>query len=186
MNKLIYVFVVLLVLASCNNQYKEYKNQVAVPVSRINFEEEAVDLVDMKIAMEGTVTHVCKHGGKRFFLGEERIKILASDKIGSFETSLEGSDVAVEGILREERVDEAFLIEWEAELDEERRAQEKELSHKGEPGHDHAEEAEVEEGEDPNAGTRKQIQTYRDQLTESGKEYLSFFTVEVLSVEEKK
>ena len=33
---------------------------------------------------------------------------------------------------------------------------------------------------------RKQIKTYRDQLAEAGKEYLSFFTVEVLDVQEKK
>ena len=108
---------------------------------------------------------------------------MASDKIGSFDVALEGSDVYVEGILREERVDEAFLVEWEAELDANARAKEKELAHKGEPGHDHAEE---ENAEDPNAGAIKQIKDYRDQLAESGKEYLSFFTVEVLDVKEKK
>ena len=58
----------------------------------------------------------------------------------------------VEGILREERVDEAFLIEWEAELEETVQAAEKELAHKGEPGHDHAEE---ENAEDPNAAAKE-------------------------------
>ncbi len=185
MKKIIFVLCGVLVLLSCNNQYKEFKNQKAVVVSTVDFENEAVNLVDQKIALEGTVTHVCKNGGKRFFLGEENIKVLASDKVGSFESSLEGSDVIVEGVLREERVDEAFLIEWEAELEEAVKAQEKEFAHKGEFGYEEAEVTEA-ESEDPNAATRKQIQTYRNQLAESGKEYLSFFTVEALKLKEKK
>lgn len=170
------------ILAGCNSEYKEIRNQEAVMVASSDFENQASGLVDKKIALEGTVTHVCKHGGKRFFLGEERIKILASNKLGSFETSLEGSDVYVEGILREERVDEVFLAEWEEELRSTAETQEKEVAHKGEPGHDHAEES----AEDPNAAAREQIQNYRQQLADTGKEYLSFFTVEVLSVKEKK
>ncbi len=183
MKKLVFILVAFIALSSCNNANKSIEDQMAVKVTNANFEKEAANLVDQKIALEGTVNHVCKHGGKRFFLGEERIKVLASDKIGSFDVALEGSDVYVEGILREERVDEAFLVEWEAELDANARAKEKELAHKGEPGHDHAEE---ENAEDPNAGAIKQIKDYRDQLAESGKEYLSFFTVEVLDVKEKK
>jgi len=62
-------------------------------------------------------------------------------------------------------------------------SKEKEIAHKGEPGHDHAEE---ENAEDQNAAAEKQIKNYRDQLAETGKEYLSFFTVEVLDVQEKK
>lgn len=189
MKKLIFVLLGVLAFVSCNNENKALKNQEAVFISSANFEQEAVNLVDQKIAMEGTVNHVCKNGGKRFFLGEERIKVLASDKIGSFDVGLEGSDVLVEGVLREERVDEAFLVQWEAELEETVKAAEKELAHKGEPGHENAEaEAEVEADgtEDPNAATKKQIQTYREQLAESGKEYLSFFTIEVLDLKEKK
>ena len=170
-------------MVSCNNEKRELKNQEAVVVSLVDFEKEALNLVDQKIALEGTVTYVCKNSGKRFFLGEERIKIVSSDKIGSFETGLEGSDVLVEGVLREERVDEAFLIEWEAELEETALTKEKELEHKGEPGHDQDEETEA---EDPNAAAREKIKNYREQMAESGEEYLSFFTVEVLSVEEKK
>lgn len=183
MRKIIFVLIGVLALASCNNENKALKDQEAVFISIENFETAALDLVDQKIALEGLVNHVCKHGGKRFFLGEERIKILASDKIGSFDVALEGSDVLVEGILREERVDEDFLIEWEAELDESTKVREKELEHKGEPGHDHDE---GENAEDPNAGALKQIKDYREQLADTGKEYLSFFTVEVLSLEEKK
>jgi hypothetical protein len=183
MRKLVFIFAALLALGACNSENKAIRNQEAVVVSNANFEQEAAGLVDHKIALEGIVTHVCKHGGKRFFLGEERIKVLASDKIGSFETSLEGSDVYVEGILREERVDEAFLQEWESELEENAEVQEKEVAHKGEPGHDHAE---AEAAEDPNAAARQQIKQYRDQLASEGKEYLSFYTVEVLDVKEKK
>ncbi len=183
MKKLVFILVAVIALVSCNNENKSIEDQEAVKVANANFQKEAVDLVDQKIALEGTVNHVCKHGGKRFFLGEERIKILASNKIGSFDVALEGSDVYVEGILREERVDEAFLVEWEAELDANARVKEKELAHKGEPGHDHAEE---ENAEDPNAAAMKQIKDYRAQLAAAGKEYLSFFTVEVLELQEKK
>ena len=115
MKKLVFILVAVIALVSCNNENKSIQDQEAVLVANADFEEKAVDLVDQKIALEGTINHVCKHGGKRFFLGEERIKVVASDKIGSFDVALEGSDVYVEGILREERVDEAFLVEWEAE-----------------------------------------------------------------------
>ena len=125
--------------------------------------------------------HVCKHGGKRIFVGEERIKVLASDKVGSFDTALEGSDVHVEGILREERVDEAYLLEWEGELEGSGEVQEKEVAHKGEPGHENAEET-----EDPNAAAKDRIAGFRQQIAESDKDYVSLYTVEVLSVDEKK
>lgn len=183
MKNLVFVLVAVFALVSCNNPNKAIENQEAVMVSNANFEEEAVNLVDQKIALEGTVMKVCKHSGKRLFIGEERIKVLASDKIGSFEISLEGSDVYVEGILREERIDEDFLVQWEAELSEAAMAQEKEVTHKGDPSHDEAHEAET---EDPNASAKAQIKGYREQLAETNKEYLSYFTVEVLEVEEKK
>ena len=183
MKKLVFLLVAILALASCNNANKAIEDQEAVMVSNANFETEAVDLVDQKIALEGTVTKVCKNGGKRFFLGEEGIKVLASDKIGSFETSLEGSDVYVEGILREERIDEAFLVEWEAELSDAAQAVKKEVAHVGDPGHENEEE---EHEADPDAAAKNQIKGYRDQLAEADKEYISFFTVEVLDVEEKK
>ncbi len=180
MKKLVFLLVAVLALVSCNNANKAIEDQEAVMVSKANFEMEVVDLVDQKIALEGTVTHVCKHGGKRFFLGEERIKILASDKIGSFEPSLEGSDVYVEGILGEERIDEAFLVEWETEINEDALAKKKEVAHKGESSHEEEETAEKEI-----ESSRKQIKKYREQLTETGKEYLSIFTVDVLDVQEK-
>jgi hypothetical protein len=182
MKKLLFILIGVLVLVSCNNENKAIKNQEAVKVSLANFEEEVADLTDMKIALEGTVTHVCKHGGKRFFLGEERIKVTASEEIGTFDTKLEGSDVYVEGILIEERVDEAYLVDWEDELETDAAVKEKEIAHTGEPGHDHAEES----AEDPNADARERIANLRAQLEESGKEYLSFYEVKVLSVQEKK
>ena len=175
------LFVLAIVFAACNNNPKA--GQDATAVTPAEFIEKAPDLVDQLVSMEGTVVHVCKHGGKRLFLGEERIKVLASNKVSVFDVALEGSDVVIDGFLREERIDEAYLAEWERELNESEVVEEKEVAHKGEPGHDHAEES---EDHDARMANLQKIQEYREQIAASDKGYLSFYSVEASKLKEKK
>lgn len=86
-------------LVACNNQ-----NDKATSVTTAEFETVAANLLDQTVSIEGTVMHVCKHGGKKMFLNDDNVKIIASEKIGVFDSALEGSTVTVKGIVREEMV----------------------------------------------------------------------------------
>lgn len=72
------------------------------------------------IRIEGVCTHICRHGGGKIFLmgsdDTKTIRVEAGDAIGSFSQETVNSIVHVEGLLVEERIDEAFLAKWEAEV----------------------------------------------------------------------
>jgi hypothetical protein len=67
------------------------------------FQDYAENNVGKEVEIKGMVIHVCRHGGKKMFIiGENpdmRVKITASDKVGEFKPDLEGSTVAVKGIV---------------------------------------------------------------------------------------
>jgi hypothetical protein len=82
--------------------------------------DAAVDYVGTAIAVTGTVEHVCRHGGKKMFImGDDpadRLRIETGDRISEFAVDLEGSDVVVQGVIVEDKIDDAYLDTWEAEL----------------------------------------------------------------------
>jgi hypothetical protein len=132
------------------------------------FETKAGDLVDQMVEIEGTVVHVCRHGGKRLFMigekPEPQIKVTTGDKISAFDVKLEGSDIVAEGILRELRVDEAYLDQ----LEKNARESAEKARNEDRQGHD------LHRHQDP----LKSINNMRERLKKSGKDYLSFFSVE--------
>lgn len=212
---LLAVVTIALLFVSCGNNAPEEKTILTVEQTL----EQIQDLVDSTITIEGTVVHVCRHGGGKMFLvgenPESKIKIVAGDVVTMFERELEGSDVIVEGKIIELRIDEAYLIQWEQELTEEIAADtlaevadeavegETEVSDETVEGKtgvaDEAVEAvevetEVEEKEgdcgfdaEPHADSRyDDINNLRKELEESGKEYLSFYSIECTKVTVKK
>ena len=140
-NVLIFAFIALM-MASCGNatqdqsQATEQETEAVaevVQVAVIDFPAEAESLVGKEVFIEGTVIHVCKHGGKKMFIaGDEdpdvRIKITTDgEMVAAFQPELEGSYVKVKGI-----VDAV-----EAEVAEEG-------DHEGEEGVEHEEDADHE------------------------------------------
>lgn len=207
MIKKIYLLLfVAVIFAACNNNQAPVENtdaeqeETAKEITELtvaNFEEMAADLVGEEIVIKGLVNHTCKHSGKRMFIvaedSEESIEIVAGENIDTFEAELEGSDVIVNGIVAELRVDENYLAEWEAEImneDEEEEHKIHDGNHEGEgEGHDEEGEGHDEEGEGENleeehhgSGLEK-IANLRNMLAESGKDYISFFSVECISFE---
>lgn len=98
--KILLGILALSLLGACNNQNTED----ATPVSTAEFANIANNMVDEMVIIEGTVMHVCKHGGKKMFINEDRVKVIASEKLAAFDQELEGSTVVVIGIIREEAV----------------------------------------------------------------------------------
>ncbi len=179
MKKMFFVLFIAVVALSCNNGNNKGSNDgdadsIAL-ISIENFEQEVEGKVGDEVQIEGTVVHVCKHGGKRMFIiGEDpdkRVKITAGDKVATFDVELEGTDVLVKGILNEERIDEKYLSEWEEEI-KAGSSGEPEALHTGEPGHeDHEKEDDL-----------KKIEKMRLEIQNSEKGYLSFYSIEALKV----
>ena len=178
-----------------------------VSVSPDDFEAKASELMGKIVKMEGTVLHVCAHTGKKLFLAgtneDEAVRVDVDEKIGTFDVALEGSTVVVEGYVNEKRVDNKYIDELEAKINESTEEAEnhkceteeklegskehkdhKAGEHNGD-GHGHGEQDGKGEGEHA-GGAFAHVKSLRTQLQESGKEYLSFYSFICTKVEEKK
>ena len=178
MIKKLFLFIIpcLFLFASCNHTTKdaEIKKADTVTLAVKTFIDSAVNHVEKPMRIEGTVIHTCKHSGKRMFLvdGNDsvRVEITAGNNITKFDENLIGSRVKVLGVLKEERVDAKYLNEWEAEV---RKPVENHDAgvHSGAKGH---EDQGIQEKLD-------EINSLRADLKKSGKDHLSFFSVEAIS-----
>ena len=76
--------------------------------------------VDSTITVKGYVTHVCVHSGQRcFIVGESQnisIRIEAGEKIGTFDRELVGAKIAVNGVLKERRLSQEYIDNYEKEV----------------------------------------------------------------------
>ena len=115
MNKnVLFILMATAFLWSCGGQNTADQEQIEVQEQEIIVEEPTVvaiaDFKDMaesllgkEVILEGTVIHVCKHGGKKMFITADdpdiRIKITAGEENISFDTELEGNYVSVHGFV---------------------------------------------------------------------------------------
>ena len=69
---------------------------------------DGASLVDQKVELRGTVSHVCHHGGKKCFLAGKKpgvtIQVMAGGDIEAFDKKLIGSEIAVKGVVKEHRI----------------------------------------------------------------------------------
>jgi len=111
------IFMILVAAAlvwSCGNQQAAQQDENIVEEEVIveetpmaltlaEFKEKAETIVGKEVILEGTVIHVCKHGGQKMFITADdpdvRIKITTGDEMAAFTTELEGSDVKVVGMV---------------------------------------------------------------------------------------
>jgi len=189
MTKKLFVLIALAVIfAACNTtqekstgsespEQEPIDEQITITVAE--FDKNAADYVGKEVKISGTVDHTCKHGGKRMFIIDEdtegRVKINAGESISSFDAELEGSQVVAIGVVDELVVNEAYLDKWEKEVMEEAGEEHK--------IHDGKHEKEDQEGEDDTAHELERINNLRQQLAESGKDHLTFYSIECISYE---
>lgn len=187
--KLMILFAAATMLVACggNNSQKATSTATDVAQNTTSMEIDAVlagaeELTDQTIVLEGICTHICKHGGTKIFLmGSDDTKTLRIEaaKLGSFDQKCVNSIVKVNGILREERVDEAYLQRWEAAVAAQTAKQHGEV----ETGCDSEKAARGETGNT----VAERIADFREKIAArkaaEGKEYLSFYYVEALSYE---
>ena len=172
-------------MMSCGGGKKQ--SQTAEEVAAMSIDEvmaKAADLVEQTVVIEGVCTHTCSHGAKKMFLvGSDDSKTLRIEagELGAFDTKVVNNVVTVKGTLKEERIDEAYLQDWEARLKAE--TEEKHGNGDGEGGCDTEKNA---RGETANTSEGR-IADFRTKIAAekeaTGKEYLSFYHVVATSYE---
>lgn len=193
MKKLIFSIVMLGLFATAcmNSEVKQENVQQDTPevvvdeiavVNLPDFENEAGKYVGKKIQLEGTIDHICRHGGMRAFIvnpeSEARVKITPDETIAAFNTELEGSQVILVGIVEEQRIDEAYIKEWEEEI----KAGTLVTDDKGEGTHLGGNMEKGGEGSDLDEEMEK-VNALRQSLLDSGTDHLSFYSVMCTSYE---
>ncbi len=189
MTKKLFMLIALAVIfAACNTiQEKSSSSESTdqepideqITITVAEFDKNAADYVGKEVQISGTLDHACRHGGKRMFIvGEDnvaRVKIKAGENISGFDAELEGGQVIVIGVVDELVVDEAYLDKWEKEVIEETGEE-----HKIHDGKHEKEEV----GDEHHADNElERIKNLRQQLAESGKVHLTFYSIECISYE---
>ena len=171
-------------MTSCGGGKKQAQNAEEVAMSIDEVMEKAADLVEQTIVLEGVCTHTCSHGAKKMFLvGSDDSKTLRIEagELGAFDTKVVNNVVTVKGTLKEERIDEAYLQDWEARV--KAQTEEKHGNGDGEGGCDTEKNA---RGETANT-TEGRIADFRAKIAAekeaTGKEYLAFYHVVANSYE---
>ena len=142
----------------------------------------AESLAGQEVTIEGVCTHTCKHGAKKIFLmGSDDTQVIRVEAgtLGAFDPKCVNSIVRVTGILKEQRIDEAYLQNWEAQL----KAQTAEKHGTGESGCDTEKKARGETATTPEARIADFRAKIADRKAKTGKEYLSFYFMEANSYE---
>ena len=184
MKKILLMISAVALLASCNCEDNTNSTDAdstvveattEVPISIITVEdfiENQAKYIGKEVTVSGTVTHVCKHGGKKMHLvgtsDDAKLRIDADETISEFPIELEGSDVVVTFMVTEEKVDITSLDAEYAEKEEH-----------------HADDA-AEEMETDHEAEMAYILLLKDSLIKSGKEYFSNFSYTAIKYEEKK
>ncbi|MFP4047817.1 MAG: hypothetical protein ACLFT4_08705, partial [Bacteroidales bacterium] len=104
MKKQIWLAAIFAIMAfnACNTgeQEKQTKEENQA-LSVIQVMQNPEKYLDKEIKVEGMVSHICEHGGKRLHLSEgdseEKLRVRAGKKIGQFQKELEGNHILISG-----------------------------------------------------------------------------------------
>ncbi|PTX96520.1 hypothetical protein [Opitutus sp. ER46] len=138
--------------------------------------------VGQEIVLEGFVTGVCHSGGRKAFLHDLNpdyaitLRVERTGEMKAFDQDLKGRTLRVTGIVRELRIDQAYLDAWETRAVAAHAAKEKTKTENcsGECNDSL-----------PLATARKRITALRAQLAKADRGYLSSIWVDGLSWEVK-
>ena len=173
---------------SCGNKQQKSASEATTEQSASSALEidsllaNAESLAGQEVTIEGVCTHTCKHGAKKIFLmGSDDTQVIRVEAgtLGAFDPKCVNSIVRVTGTLKEQRIDEAYLQNWEAQL----KAQSAEKHGTGEAGCDSEKKARGETANSPEARIADFRAKIADRKAETGKEYLSFYFMEADSYE---
>lgn len=185
--KKILLFIILTTVTGCllinckskTSQSAQQKTSQSQALEVDDILARADSLAGKTFTTEAICTHICSHGGGKIFLmgsdDTKTIRVEAGEKIGSFKPETVNHLVRVTGKLVEQRIDEAYLTEWEAQV----KAQTAEKHGTTEQGCASEQKA---MGEAPADSIEERIANFRqriaDRQAKEGKNYLSFYYIE--------
>ncbi len=121
--KKVLLMAVLALSVACQNKTKNDNSERKTEAKIIVVDQllaNAETMVDKEITVQGHVTHTCKHSGKRcFIVGDDAklsIRVEAGGDIQGFNRELVGNTIAVKGILKERRLSEEYIAQWEEKV----------------------------------------------------------------------
>jgi hypothetical protein len=171
----------------CNNSKKDISNKLTVDSFLVAPEKWA----NKDVVITGTVSHVCRHSGKKLFLfgadAEKTVKINAGGEVSAFDIKYEGTDVEITGtVVEDEKIDANYLNEWEADIkkmveDKDQKVCNEENKAITGQTNDKAK-AKDSVVEDPYADVKE----FRKKLAESGKTYISVYAINCKTMKELK
>lgn len=148
-NTLIACISILFVIAACTNnpagnEIKDASVPEAVKTTPSDLLKSPEKYAGKTVLVEGLVTHVCRHGGQKLFITEKdsdkKIRITTGNNISEFDVALEGSEIEVQGVFRQQVIDEAYIseLEKEAKLHEEKSGEAESFTSEGGDGMENA------------------------------------------------
>lgn len=132
MKKILSIALLGLCLAACANKSDKTNENVSEVKSGIVENATVYELddllavvenqVDKQVVVKGFVTHTCKHAGKRCFISgkteNSSMRIEAGGEIGGFNRELVGSELAITGTVKENRLTKEYIDQMIEELKE--------------------------------------------------------------------
>ncbi len=176
------VAVMAVCMVACGSKQQDAASDNQATVMNVDeLLDKAPDMVDSTVTFEGVCSHTCKHGATKMFLigtdDSKSIRVEACD-LGSFDAKVIHQPVTVTGVLREQRIDEEYLAQWEEQV----KAQT--VKNHGESKEAGCETERSARGMESSTA-EGQIAEYRARIAErdslEGKPYVSFYYVDAIS-----
>lgn len=173
----------LFIIVGCAQNKKENSSENTAEKTEIMqidaLLNNADSYVDKVVTVEGICTHICRHGGRKIFLmgtdDTKTIRVEAGEEIGSFKQETVNSIVEVTGELKEQRIDQAYLADWETRLKEQTEEKHGDGKEAGCAAEQKA------QNEAPANTVEARIENFRKKIAKrkekEGKDYLSFYYI---------
>ncbi|MEI8201440.1 MAG: hypothetical protein WCH34_00395 [Bacteroidota bacterium] len=174
---------------SCSNQTAD-STKVSNVLSVDSFLVAPEKWANKEVVISGTVSHVCRHSGKKLFLfganAEKTVKINAGGSFSTFDLKYEGVDLEVTGtVVEDEKIDANYLNEWEADIKKSVADKDQKVcneENKAITGQTNVKGKQDSVVEDPYADVKE----FRKKLAASGKTYISVYAINCKTIKELK
>ena len=195
MKKIILLLVISAIVigsnSGCKNSNKQTTDSTKVSVMSVDsFLIAPEKYAGKDIIIAGTVSHVCRHSGKKLFLfggnPEKTVKVNTGGDFATFDIKYEGMDVEITGtVIEDEKIDANYLNEWEADIkkmvaDKDQKVCNEE--NKAISGQTSTKAKTEEASNEPYAD----VKAFRQKLEKSGKTYISVYAIDCKTMKEVK
>lgn len=173
----------------CKQKSSNESDSAKVNITVDEFLANPENWANKEVVLSGTVSHICKHSGKKLFLfgadPEKTLKINAGGDVSAFDLKYEGLDVEITGtVVEDEKIDANYLNEWEAEIKASLADKDQKVCTEDNKAiavqNDKKDTSKV-AVDDPYAN----VKNFRKKLEESGKAYISVWGISCKSIKEK-